>query len=392
MKKITKLSLVAAVATLGLTNACADTLSDAFAKSKVKGEIRAQYFNEKETDGKDSSIYLSGGSLNLVTGSFNNFYAGLTFQTSHVFDYDYTKDNAKNDEYGSGSRLGESYLAYKIDNSHLKIGRQFIKTPLVAGSGSRMIKDSFEAFTFTNKDLPQTTLTASKITKYARRVVNGGISEFEASSNNADSKNPLGENGAITVMIENNSIKNLKLTAQHLKMDQEDITKNDLKVTYFEGGYKLGSTKLSAQHIISNNGAAAGATDGSLTGVKIDHKIDALKLTLGYNKSGDEADFKNGLGESAHKAYTKLTVGSGKNAYKADTKSYMAKISYKIADATLGLGRAEYDQKGSDEKTETELTLAYKFNKNTSLKASHSSFNNDGTNDKETRLNLSYKF
>jgi len=139
MKQFTKLSLVAAIAVSGLTSANASTLAEAFAASKVKGEIKAQYFKEVQTS-KDADIYLTGGKLNIVTGSYNGLKAGATFQTSHVLDYKDSGGNVfKKDQDASGSVLSEAYLAYTLDKTTLKAGRQFIKTPLVAGSGSRMI-------------------------------------------------------------------------------------------------------------------------------------------------------------------------------------------------------------------------------------------------------------
>ena len=58
MKKIAKLSLVAAVAVAGLsTSAMADTLAEAFANSKVKGEIKSQYFQKETKAGVESSIW-----------------------------------------------------------------------------------------------------------------------------------------------------------------------------------------------------------------------------------------------------------------------------------------------------------------------------------------------
>lgn len=197
MKKIVKLSLATTIAFTGLTTLNAATLAEAFAASKVKGEIKAQYFKEVQTS-KDADIYLTGGKLNIVTGSYYGLKAGATFQTSHVLDYKDSGGNVfKKDQDASGSVLSESYLAYTLTNTTLKAGRQFIKTPLVAGSGSRMIKDSFESFILVNTDIPQTTLVAGYLDKYANRTdTEGSTGEFEQ----------VGDNGAYTIYLKNKSI------------------------------------------------------------------------------------------------------------------------------------------------------------------------------------------
>lgn len=62
-----------------------------------------------------------------------------------------------------------------IYNTHmtkllLKGGEQFISTPLLAGSGSRLIKESFEGYLLVNNDIPDTTLVAGVVTKYQTRT------------------------------------------------------------------------------------------------------------------------------------------------------------------------------------------------------------------------------
>lgn len=382
MKKFVKLSLVASLAVAGLTSANANTLAEAFAASKVKGEVRAQYFAEDyeaAANKKNSDITVFGGSLGIKTGSFNGLTAGATFYTSHVIDKDDESAITKKDEDASGSVLAEAYLAYTLDKSTLKIGRQTLKTPLIGSSGSRLIKDSFEAVTFVNTDLPQTTIVLGYVDKMSTRTDQAGnVGTFEQVS----------KDGAYTVLLNNKSIENLDLTAQYATVQDNTV----LDLMFIEAAYKLGDVKVSGQYLGSDNGATTNS-DGQMLGLKVDAKLAGLGLTAAYTTTDDEAKVEYGLGEGSYAAYTKLTVGSGKNAYKADTDAYMIKASYKISDVKLGLGYANYDDNADNKSySESELTLAYAINKAASIGASYSTFGKDDTKDSEARINLSYKF
>lgn len=381
MKKIAKLSLVASIAVASFTSAYAESLSEAIAASKVKGEIRAQYFGEdyEAASGKENSdISVFGGSLGIKTGSYAGLYAGATFYTSHVIDKDDVDRITKKDEDASGSVLGEAYLAYDVAKTTVKVGRQHLKTPLLGNSSSRLIKDSFEAITVVNTDLPGTTIVAGYVDKMSTRTNQAGnVGKFEQVS----------KDGAYTILLNNKSIENLSLTAQYATV--QDVT--DVDLMFAEAAYKLGDVKVSGQYLGSDNGSATNS-DGQMLGLKVDAKIADLGLSAAYTTTDDETAVEYGLGEGSYAAYTKLTVGSGKNAYKADTDAYMVKASYKIAGAKLGLGHANYDFNNGSKKTESEITLAYAITKNASIKASYSTFGKDDTKDSETRVNLSYKF
>lgn len=383
MKKFAKMSLVAAVAVAGFSTAQADTLAEAFAASKVKGEIKSQYF-EKETDaGAESSIWVNGGNLSLTTGSFYGLTAGVTFQTSHVATVDGT--GYAGDMDASGSVMSEAYLAYTLANTTAKVGRQYIATPLVSGSGSRMIKTSFEGAVLINTDVPNTTLVASYVDKIANRTDGAG---------NVDGFNQgIGKtgDGAYTVLVANNSIENLGLTAQYAQVNDLLVVGQDVKVMFAEAAYKIGAVKISGEYVGSDNGAAANS-DGQMLGLKVDASIAGVALTAAYTTTDDEAGVVRGLGAGAFPGYAKLTIGSGDNSYAADTDSYMISASYKIADIKLGAGYADYDTNGGAQTSETELNAAYSINKNASLSLVYTTFGKDDTKDYNFRSYFSYKF
>ena len=64
-----------------------------------------------------------------------------------------------------GAILSEAYLQYDLYNTKFKGGRQHFSSPLVADSGSRVIKEAFEMYFLKNADIKDTEITAGWISK-----------------------------------------------------------------------------------------------------------------------------------------------------------------------------------------------------------------------------------
>lgn len=386
MTKIIKMSLVAAVAVAGLsTVSSANTLKEAFAATTVKGEIKAQYFTQDSSAG-DSSIWTNGGNLTATTGSFNGLSAGVTFQTAHVFS---ENDEVRN-YYGtaqdvSGSVMSESYVAYTTGNTTAKIGRQYISTPLVAGSGSRIFKESFEGFVVANTDLANTTLIGAYVTKFQGRTDGaGGEPEFNRTTVNE---------GAYTLYAKNTSVDNLTLQGQYATRDNATGT-SDTEILYAEANYKLNAVTISAQTIQSDDGTT-GASDGSLYGIKVAGKAGMVSLMAAYTTTDDEANVVSGLGNGADKSYTGGAIVGGGFSDNLDTKSFKIGASSKIGNVGFGISHANWDSKlANQESDETNFVVSYKYDKAASVTVKHSTFGGfyGTTQDSRSRVYLSYKF
>ncbi|MBE0494766.1 MAG: outer membrane porin, OprD family [Campylobacterales bacterium] len=259
--KLVKLSVAAFVVTgLASSSFAADTLADAFKNGKVTGELKAWYFDRdtgNQNDGTlakgDTDIFSTGVMLGYVTDSLNGLSLGATFQGSHAPS---ANSDAKNlygtDMYGSGAVLSEAYVTYTLGNTTAKVGRQFITSPLVSSSGSRMIKEAFQAAVLINTDLPDTTLIAGYSDKFQGRTSN-----YDRSVGGADSEMPrfkkeavfygtgttagsnvFGFDGAYTAAAINKSITNLTLIGQYLFVNDVEFTNGgDANVFYAEGNY-----------------------------------------------------------------------------------------------------------------------------------------------------------
>lgn len=386
MKKITRLSLVASLMLSSV--AVADSLEEAFAKAKVKGELKAQYFNVKPTaDGKSDKIIVVGGNLNLVTGSYNGLSAGLTFQTSHVYDISYSgTNNYAGTMDASGSVMSESYLAYNVAKTNIKVGRQYISTPLVAGSGSRMIKQSFEGITLVNTNLPATTLVAAYVSKFQGRTDNAG----------APGKFTSYKDGAYTIYAKNNSVKNLTIQAQYLKENGINSS-TDMNGQYLDATYNMNGVVVAAQYMGSKTGSQSRA---SLMGLKASGNLGMVNLTGIYTSTGSKGTVDPGAGSAADKSFTALPLHGGAVTYFANTDTMVAVAATKISGATVvayvgqvkspdnnnAYGAKKIDAVGG--------FVQYAFNKKASVKVMYESadFNTQKHDDDIFRVYTSYKF
>lgn len=301
MRNVIRISLVTAVMFFTIANG-AENIKEAFTNAKVGGEIKAAYINSNFLGSKESdSIGALGGSLGIKTDNLFGFKLGATFQASSILNdgIDYIDQSPipsfnvngaserTNNFNGSGSVLSELYLEYVISNTSLKIGRQYIHTPLVSSgiegkSSESILKDSFEAYVLQNKDISDTVIVATYINKY-QSVTNGlgDVGEFKKF-----------QDGAVSMYIKNESIQNVILQAQYLQ-ENGIISSEDKDVLYFQGDYKIAGHTLSAQYLKSTNKAqVSNAQDAQVFGLKATGPLGIDKL--GYLIAANSNTDKNG--------------------------------------------------------------------------------------------------
>ena len=289
------------------TSINADTLYEALSNANVNGEVRSMTILATESDAKESNILNNSKAsaialqLNYVTKDFYGFKGKIGFQTSHNLGI--------NDESDPNPTTGENeprvtvegtnmYLAsisYSFANTTIKVGRQLISTPLIAGSNLHPLRDSFNALSIVNKDLTQTKITLYLIKEWYQRYT-----AEDGSSKATDFDKPL-----YSLHIKNSSIKDLKLEGQYF------ITKNkgsnkDLPIPVIDGYsmyLALFDYKLATSLPLSVGGLYSGATfdkkgekDSSFYGVKVGTKISNIGVKLAYTLVSDDNDFPGTLG------------------------------------------------------------------------------------------------
>ncbi len=387
MKKIVKISLGAAIILASTQNLSADTLASAFESGKVSGEIKSQYF-QKEVADKKVSVWNNGGNLSYVTGDFYGFKSGVTVQAASVTASDLTDaPTAYNkDQNVSGAVLSQAYLQYSVANTSAKVGRQYISTPLVEGSGSRMFKESFEGLVISNTDISNTKIVAAYVDKeqYRTKIASGGtevkaVSDFEQV-----------QDGAYTVYVNNKSVKNLTVDAQYALINSDTNTTDDTKAFYAAGSYNINPFTIETQTYQTDNGASSNSR-GSAYAINLLANFDKLSLGAAYSTIDKDANIVAGLGNGADYLYTGPWVYGG--VYDADTDAYKLSAGYKItADLSFDLIYGAWKTASNPTASETDYMVTYDFNKNFSTKLVFATYDNLADESYRSRLYASYKF
>jgi len=373
--KLAKLSL-AAIAVVGLSTSsfAADTLADAFKNGKVSGTLETQYTSESFTVNPDKTGFAVGGELKFVTDTFNGFGAGFTFETGHTMGTQ-NQTAAKSDATVNiqETALSEAYLTYTFGKTTAKIGRQYISTPLVAVSGSRIMMDFFQAAVLVNTDLPNTTLVA------------GAVNEWTSRSNVATHL----DKPIYTVYAKNTSVKGLTLTAQGTFL--QDV-QNDY---YVEAAYKFDAgmpITVGAQYVATDYDAG---NDGSLYGLMVGTSFGALSLNAYYNDSNDDAAVSGGWGHGNDPSYNDMWLINGLSA---NTESYSIQAKYKVTpELALMAWYGDFDLAGNNDKTSLDFDVMYKPSgalKGTSINVKYSTVDYDvaANANKETHLYAFVKY
>lgn len=387
MKKIFKMSLGVSVILATTQVFAAETLASAFENGKVSGEIKSQYF-QKEVSDKKVSIWTNGGNLSYKTGDFYGLKAGVTLQAATVTadDLDNAPTAYNKDQNVSGAILSEAYLAYTAGNTTAKVGRQYISTPLIEGSGSRIFKESYEGIVLTNTDLANTTIVAAYVDKhqYRTNVASGGsdvkaVSDFEQ----------VGD-GAYTLYINNKSVENLTLGAQYAQINEFSSVNDDVKAFYADASYNLKPFTIEAQTYQTNNGETVNS-DGKAYAVNVMADIDKLSFGAAYSTIDDEASIVSGLGNGADYLYTASWIYGG--VYDANTDAYKLSAGYDITgDLTFDVIYAAWKTEDAPRASETDFVTKYAFNKNLSATFVLATYDKLADESYRSRLYASYKF
>lgn len=402
---LTMMAGLAGFAAPALADGDVTTLKDWFAKGDVKGALKSYYFAQTfEGAGKnDSQIWTNGGYLAFTTANLNGLRLGAEFQASFVG----SKDDADGKTLGSmdadGAVLSEAYLQYDLDNTQFKGGRQHFASPLVANSGSRLIKESFEMYSLKNIDLASTEITAGWVSKYQTRTDKTSYGDNAFVKFQTDGTGEpggfydVGDDGMWILYLKNSSIKGLGVQAQYANvMDEVTALYADAKYT-FDAAY---SPYLAAQYY-NTDWDDASLKDNDLIGLKVGIKLGDIDLFAGYTTAGGaagDARVFRGLGQGAYYNYTATTKTAGAGAFEAGTDAYQLGVGYKTSGLSSRLLYSSFDNpvagKDLDEWT---LNFLYKFggkleNLVASVDFSILDYENNANDATDLRTRLIYNF
>ena len=356
--KFAKFSVVAAIV-LGFSGSvyAADTLADAFKQGKVSGELKAWYWDQTvDTAGASTNANIINTAIELgyVTDTFYGLKMGVTFQSNATpFSDADAKEVYKYEQWASGSTLSEVYLGYAMGKTEIKIGRQYINTPLLGGNYARIFKESFQGVSLISTDIPDTTVFAHYINKTQGRTstvmgnADGDAPSFEKKALFAGVKNAVAVpfDGAYSLGAINKSISNLTLTAQYVKamdaafsttaVDDVDLYYTEMNYTYPMNGFKLG---FDANFRGSKTGSHLDALndEGHMLGGRIRvSELNGFGLSFAATSTSKKDAVIESIGLGGD-AYTSVMIrGPFNTTPLANNDAYKLEVSYDFAKANI---------------------------------------------------------
>lgn len=286
---------IALVMVLGVsTSLCADTLEDAFKNGKVSGALKFTYTDASKVDvaGLPSNNKTSGAvgvHLNYSTGNFNGLKAVMSFQASHDLGLHDNESERESRMAFSEASMSQAYLQYSFKKSNIKIGKQYIYTPLILTASAYPMYDSYTGAVFTTMEIPNTVVQAMYIKDLNKRTSDDVI-HYEK---------PL-----YSLFAVNKSITGLKLMGQYL-ITNEKSNNFDYPVPV-SGGYSqyfIQSDYMIPKSPITFSAQYGGASfdkpaekDSSMYGTKVSAKLDGINLNVAYTSVSDDNSFPGTLG------------------------------------------------------------------------------------------------
>ena len=378
MKKQIVLSVVALGLLSSVSVQAADDLSSMFSEGKASGEIRMFYIDREYQGSSGADTHRNstavGGNLKLETADYKGLSFGTALYTTNeipVLNYtniDPTLLGVNNKSY---SILGEAYLQYKYENTIFKGGRQKLNTPMAGADDARMLPNMFEAYLLINSDIPNTTLIAGHVSKFAQGTF-GRVYDAASSPANSilsatagysavDSRNQVGDfvnagtyavgQSTDGVSVASASYKNGKFNAQvwdYFAHDIVNIIYADASISWncllTDSIKPYASVQLINESDIGDS--YAGSLGGMYWGAKIGAKYENFNAYVAYSQAS-ENDAGDAASENAiisvwggMPAYTQGMVT--RHQFLAGTKATKVAASYDFKDMGANVSAAAY--------------------------------------------------
>ena len=203
-------------------NIYADTLSDAFSNAQYDGNVRLGY-QSHEVDNDTDTEFALGLELHFETAPYYGVQAGATLFTSNGNGEEGFEGVPFFDENNENyAILGEAYLKGTFSHTTLILGRQSFDTPFADSDDIGMVPNTFEAMTFVNTDLKDTTIFFSQVQRWS------GV-DSEAPSTFTDIN---GNDGMQILGVTYEGVDKMSLDGWFYNL------KDEVKMTYLEANYE----------------------------------------------------------------------------------------------------------------------------------------------------------
>jgi len=361
----------------------ANNISDIFLNGMFYGRLRMNSFyfdwqkEEKNTGVKDNRAMGLGGSFIYKTAPIYGISAtaGLYTSQNPSWFMENTNDigmvksgkdtfsrynTSKTGNYGM-TVLAQSYIRYNISKTVFEGGRLLFESVFTKSNDTKMIPNSFDGITMISKNIPQTTVKFAWLAKQKLRDHTFSHDVLAYNPNNKWAENDdsvinknltvdrIGNNNSLVIVaISNKSVKNLKIDLSYASVP--DVLSNI--VTEINYSLPLGTWKivpgirymqqfdnLGANYDVANLSASSTigykdtkSLNTNLIATRLDIKTKAFLFRIAYSQTADKADIITPWRGFPTGGYTRAM---GQYNWRANTKTYLAKMSYDFGKANI---------------------------------------------------------
>jgi len=370
----------------------------------TKGQLRAGYITFSEDGASRTSAYALGGHFHFNTKRWNGLMVGAEAYTVLDLGINQNPLNLNGDFFDENGKsfilLSQAYLDGKWGNTEIKLGRQALDTPHADSDDIRMMPNYFEAYTITNTDIDDLTLSAGLIDKMA------GWENGINSPDFVDVGETLGVNkidGIYYASASYEGIKDLSLSLWYYHYS------NIADVVYAEAGYSYALSQnttftLGLQYDGSHQTGAGllGKQDAQTYGVSVEAQFEDLGVTVlaAYNQdNGDTGAMGLSLGGgtffTSMEDQTLDALGTAGSAWIIGAGYDFGKRGMDYLTFGVAYGSFEAEDASIYQSREIDAVLEYSFNDKISATAAFASvdFKVTGMEDYDQfRLIANYNF
>jgi len=368
------------------------------------GQIRAGYITFSEDGESRTNAYALGGHFHFDTKRWNGFMIGAEVYTVLNLGVDQDPIHINGDLFNENGKsfilISQAYLDGKWGNSEIKLGRQTLDTPHADSDDIRMMPNYFEAYTITNTDISDLTLTAGLIRKMA------GWENGVDSAKFVDVAETLGTDHADGIFYASASYEGIK----DLSLSLWYYNYNDIaNVIYAEAGYSYSFAKetsltVGLQYDSSEETGAAllGKQDANTYGVSMELASEEIGVHIlaAYNQDNGETGAM-GLSLGGGAFFTSMedqtldAIGAPGRAWMIGAGYHFEAIGIEGLNAGIAYGNFKADDASLYESNEIDVIIDYSFSDIVSLTAAFASvdFKMNGTEDYDQfRMIANYNF
>ena len=353
-----------------------DTIGEVFTEGMFYGRIRLNTFRYDYNDETkfDHTAMGYGGSIVYKTAPISGISSTVGVYTTQNpgwlrEDADniglvksgkdtFSRYNVKNKGEFGMTVIAQAYLKYDISKTSFILGRQTLESVFTKSNDTKMIPNTFDGFTATIKEIPNTTIQLAYLDKQKLRdhtnshdviAFNGWEENDDSAVNKNLTVDRIGDNNELLIAtITNKSVKNLKLNLSYAMVP--DILSNLTFESHYtisvSDGWKIIPGLRYVQqfdHLGASYGVAnlkanqdgykdVNSLDSNLLALRVDIKKDAFLARFGYSKVADKADIVTPWRGFPTGGFTRALAQY--NWY-ANTKVYMFRAGYDFSKADI---------------------------------------------------------